>query len=78
MSAEIKNDRAIDWLSFSADGERRLRRDGIIEDSAPVDETEPTSSWLNKAMTLTFPLTLGNCGEFACSMMDSTAQKLSV
>lgn len=76
MSAEIKNDRAIDWARVAGVGERRFRRDGIRLDSAPEVETLPISSWLKSAMQLTLPSRVGNSWAEAVSAMASTAQNL--
>ena len=54
-------------------GDSRSRSVGMMLDSAPVVETLPISSWLNKAMTLTLPLSLR---DGAYCVMASTAQKL--
>ena len=55
MSAETRSDLAIDWASNEGDGESLCNSEEIREDSAPVVDTEPISSWLKRAMQLTFP-----------------------
>lgn len=59
ISELIKNEREIDWASAAGVGERRSRRVGMRDDSAPVEETEPISSWLKRAMTFTLPSRVG-------------------
>lgn len=44
MSAEIRNDREIDWASVAGVSESRLRSVGMRLDSAPDVETLPISS----------------------------------
>ena len=75
MSAEIRNDRAMDWPRADGVLESLLRRDGMRLDSAPEVETLPISSWLNKAIQLTFPSKL-ETGWEPLSARASTAQKL--
>lgn len=48
----MRKDLATDWPKASGVAESRLIKVGINDDSAPVEETEPTSSWLNKAIIL--------------------------
>lgn len=76
MSAEIRKERAIDWLKVSAVGDKRFKSEGMIDDSAPVEETEPTSSWLKRAIALTFPSRSGNVALWTLCAIASTAQNL--
>lgn len=78
MSLLIKNDRAIDWARVAGVGDRRSRRVGMREDSAPLVETEPISSWLNRAMQFTLPSRVGKRFDEATSAMASTAANLKV
>lgn len=48
------NDFAVVRASVSGVGESRAMTNGMSELSAPVLETEPTSSWLKSAIRLTF------------------------
>ena len=72
MSAEIRKEREIDCEREAGVGERRLRREGMRLDSAPEVDTLPISSWLKRAIQLTFPSSI------AISARDSTAQKLKM
>lgn len=58
-------------------GESRLRREGMSEDSAPDEETEPISSWLKRAMQLMLPSRVEKDWLEADSAMASTALKLN-
>jgi hypothetical protein len=75
MSAETRSDLAIDWASCAGSGESLCSSEGIREDSAPVVETEPISSWLKRAMQLTFP-SRGKRLDDALSDKASTAANL--
>ena len=59
MSELIRKEREIDWARVAGVGESRSRRVGMREDSAPVEETEPISSWLKRAMTFKLPSRVG-------------------
>lgn len=69
----MRNEREMVCAKSDGVGARRLRRVGMRLDSAPEVETLPISSWLNKAITLTLPLSLAD--DSYC-VMASTAQKL--
>lgn len=43
-SLERRKDLAMDWERRAGEGDKRSRREGIREDSAPVVDTEPISS----------------------------------
>lgn len=75
MSAETRSDLAIDWARCAGSGESLCNSEGIREDSAPVVETEPISSWLKRAMQLTFP-SRGKRLDDALSDSASTAANL--
>lgn len=47
-----------------------------MEDSAPVVETDPISSWLKSAIAFTFPSRILKLGDDAKVAMASTAQNL--
>ena len=74
MSAEMRKDLAMDWARVPAVGDKRWSNDGISEDSAPVDDTDPTSSWLKSAIQLTLLPGAALDGELLASA--STAQNL--
>lgn len=76
ISQEIKKDRAIDSAVDSGVGDRRLRSEGIRLDSAPDIDTLPISSWLKRAMQLTFPSSVATLADEAKDDNASTAQKL--
>ena len=69
----MRNEREMLCPKVDGVGDRRLRRVGMRLESAPEVETLPISSWLNKAITLTLALSLGD--DSYCAMA-STAQKL--
>ena len=77
MSAERRSDLAIDWANSAGVGESLCNSEGMREDSAPVVETEPISSWLKRAMQLTFP-SRGKRRDDALSDNASTAANLEV
>lgn len=55
MSQLMRKERETDCAYAPEPGERRCRRKGMREDSAPDVETEPISSWLKSAMQFTLP-----------------------
>lgn len=57
-------------------GESRLSSEAMSEDSAPVVETDPTSSWLKSAMQFTFPSAVEKEGEEANVAIASKAANL--
>lgn len=57
-------------------GDSLLRRVGTRLDSAPEVETLPISSWLKRAMQLTFPSSVGKKDAETRSAKASTAQNL--
>lgn len=60
MSLLIRNDFAIDCACVAGVGDSRSISVGIREDSAPLVDTEPISSWLKSAIQLTLPSKVGN------------------
>ena len=69
----MRNEREMLCAEVEGVGDRRFKRVGMMLDSAPEVETLPISSWLNRAITLTLPLSLED-GSY-CAIA-STAQKL--
>lgn len=77
MSAETRKERASDWEYNPGVGDSLWRSDGIRDDSAPVVDTLPISSWLKSAMQFTFPLNVSKLGLSAWMAIASTAQYLN-
>lgn len=71
-----RNERAIDCPKVAEVGDNRWRNVGIREDSAPVVDTEPISSWLKRAIQFTFPLQTEKSGDVAKLANASKAAKL--
>lgn len=78
MSELMRNERATDCAYAPEPGERRCRRKGMSEDSAPELETEPISSWLNSAIQFTLPSSTLNDEDEAKVASASSAQNLGL